>query len=279
MTIYYLMIKTHNKTGLKYLCQTKQKDPYSYLGSGEDWKKHRIKHGNDIHTDILLSTSDREEMKSTGRYLSRLLNVVGAMDDFGNKIYANKIPETGGGPGFTSEERKFYSNKPESKKKFVGTMNEPTVIKKRTNSRNITINSSEFKVKFKETMSDWRNSLTAEEVEEMLEKQRTTKRSVAGRKRNSDAQKIAQNRPDVAKQKSDAQKITQNKPEVKALKSGFNNYRYDKTVRMFYHTDGTEISCTSGELSKMFNLDRGCISKVINGVHSQIKGWKVKLIS
>ena len=36
-------------------------------------------------------------MNYWGKYYSLLWNVVAAMDDFGNKIWANKIPETGGG--------------------------------------------------------------------------------------------------------------------------------------------------------------------------------------
>lgn len=103
MSIYYLMIKTHKKTGLKYLCQSKQKNQNKYKGSGVDWTSHRRKHGNDVHTEIIRECSSKEELSYWGRYYSTLFNVVGAMDDFGNKIWANMIPETGGGGGFTKE--------------------------------------------------------------------------------------------------------------------------------------------------------------------------------
>jgi hypothetical protein len=98
MTIY-LMVKTHRKTNLKYLCKTTNSNPHRYSGSGSDWKKHIKEHGNSITTEILKECYTKEELSYWGRYYSTVYNVVGAMDDFGNKIWANKIPETGGGAG------------------------------------------------------------------------------------------------------------------------------------------------------------------------------------
>ena len=96
MTIYTLYVKIHRKTGLKYLGQTSQ-DPFKYPGSGTDWKIHLKEFGNDIHTEILLQTTDKSERNQWGRYYSAIWHVVTAADDFGNKIWANRIPETGGG--------------------------------------------------------------------------------------------------------------------------------------------------------------------------------------
>jgi hypothetical protein len=96
MATYYLYIKTHRVTGLKYLGQTCQ-DPHRYRGSGTRWREHLAKHGFDIDTMILLQTTDKKERNDAGRYYSRFYNVIGAMDDYGNKIWANVIPETGGG--------------------------------------------------------------------------------------------------------------------------------------------------------------------------------------
>ena len=98
MTIYYLYLKTHNITGLKYLGQTKQ-DPFIYKGSGKEWRAHLKLFGNLVSTEILLSTDNKEVRNFWGRFYSRIWNVVGSQDDFGNKIYANKIPETGCGGG------------------------------------------------------------------------------------------------------------------------------------------------------------------------------------
>ena len=99
MTIYYLMVKTHNITGLKYLCQTRKKDPYRYLGSGIAWTTHLRKFGKTVTTEVIFQTTDKQHLNDLGRYYSQLWRVVDAMDDFGYKIWANLIPETGGGPG------------------------------------------------------------------------------------------------------------------------------------------------------------------------------------
>lgn len=98
MTIYTLYIKTHKITGLKYLGQTKQ-DPYKYPGSGIDWTNHLIKYGEEVHTDILFQSEKISDRNYWGRYYSNYYKIVSAQDDFGNKIWANRIPETGGGPG------------------------------------------------------------------------------------------------------------------------------------------------------------------------------------
>ena len=92
MIIYYLYKKTHRKTGLQYLGQTK-KNPFAYEGSGVDWTTHIAQHGYDVDTEILLETTDKEKMKKVGRYYSNLWNIVE------DPTWANRIPETGGGPG------------------------------------------------------------------------------------------------------------------------------------------------------------------------------------
>jgi len=96
MKLFSLYIKTHKVTGLKYLGQTNG-DVMKYRGSGKDWKIHLKKFGNSVTTEILNQTTNWEELIYWGKYYSSLYNVVGAMDDYGNKIYANRIRETGGG--------------------------------------------------------------------------------------------------------------------------------------------------------------------------------------
>lgn len=96
MTIYYLYKKTHSGTGMMYLGQTKR-DPFEYRGSGIDWLSHLRDNGKSVTTEVLIQTNSRKELNYWGRYYSLLWNVVGAMDDYGNKIWANRIPETGGG--------------------------------------------------------------------------------------------------------------------------------------------------------------------------------------
>jgi hypothetical protein len=95
----YLYLKTHNKTGLKYLGKTEQ-DPFIYKGSGYLWKRHLSKYGNDVTTEILLETDNKEEIKKVGIYYSDLWNVVESND------FANIVPEQGDG-GDTSDSEKY----------------------------------------------------------------------------------------------------------------------------------------------------------------------------
>lgn len=104
MSIYTLYVKTHRKTGLRYLGQT-SKDPFSYCGSGIDWKKHLREHGKDFDTIILYQSSNKQDINDQGRFYSTYYNVVNAVDDYGNKIWANRILETGGGSCPTDETR------------------------------------------------------------------------------------------------------------------------------------------------------------------------------
>lgn len=105
--MYFLYKKTHRKTGLQYLGQT-SRDPFTYKGSGIDWEKHLLEHGNDVETEILLATENKNECNKLGRYYSNLWNIVES------KKWANKIPETGGGPGrdnIPEHERKSLSDR------------------------------------------------------------------------------------------------------------------------------------------------------------------------
>lgn len=74
--MYYLMIKTHATTGFKYLCQTRRKDPYSYLGSGTHWRLHLKKHGNNITTEIIGEYENKKLLKEAGIYYSNFYNIV-----------------------------------------------------------------------------------------------------------------------------------------------------------------------------------------------------------
>lgn len=87
----YLYVKTHTKTGLKYLGKTISKDPYKYPGSGKIWKRHLRKHGTTFTTEILLATENKEEIKETGLFFSKLWNIVSS------KEWANLIEERGDG--------------------------------------------------------------------------------------------------------------------------------------------------------------------------------------
>lgn len=96
----YLYIKTHNKTGLKYLGITTNSDPHSYTGSGIYWKNHLRKHGFDYTTEILKECKSKDEVKTWGVYYSRLWNIVESNE------WANLKEEQGDGGRQSAEVRK-----------------------------------------------------------------------------------------------------------------------------------------------------------------------------
>jgi hypothetical protein len=87
----YLYVKTHNKTGLKYLGKTTSKDPHKYKGSGTYWLSHIKKHGYDVSTEIIKETFSKDEITHWGVYYSDLWDVVES------NSWANLKPETGDG--------------------------------------------------------------------------------------------------------------------------------------------------------------------------------------
>lgn len=98
MTIY-LYVKTHTKTGLKYLGMTASKDPHLYSGSGIYWKNHLQKHGYEYTTEILKECKNKDEIKEWGLYYSRLWNIVESKD------WANLKEEQGDGGRQSKEVR------------------------------------------------------------------------------------------------------------------------------------------------------------------------------
>ena len=118
MTIYYLYVKTHRKTGLKYLGKTIQ-NPFKYTGSGIRWRQHIRKHGNDIATEILQECKTNAEIKYWGLYYSNLWDIVNDRDKNGNKIWANLKPESGDGfPSGDTHPQKLNHNRKKSSLKM-----------------------------------------------------------------------------------------------------------------------------------------------------------------
>lgn len=103
--IIYLYIKTHKKTGLKYLGKTTRKDYHSYPGSGKRWIRHLKKHGFDYTTTILLATTCEQELKETGIFFSKFFNVVK------NTEWANLVEESGSGGRTIEHVNIEYRNK------------------------------------------------------------------------------------------------------------------------------------------------------------------------
>lgn len=91
--MYYLLIKEHNQTGLKYLCFHKgtKESCFKYCGSGKYWKRHLKKHGKNLTTRILIETDSHEELKIFGIAYSKLYDVIKS------KHWANLCLENGVG--------------------------------------------------------------------------------------------------------------------------------------------------------------------------------------
>lgn len=87
--MFRLMIKEHNKTGLKYLCITKKDDYEKYTGSGTRWRRHLKKHGCDFSTTVLYEDEDYDGFLEKCIFFSAEFNV--AL----NEEFANLIPEQG----------------------------------------------------------------------------------------------------------------------------------------------------------------------------------------
>lgn len=111
MTIY-LYVKTHNKTGLKYLGKTIQ-NPYEYKGSGTIWRRHIKKHGYDVTTKILYQTECKDEFCKVAKEYSKKFNIVES------KEWANIVPEQGDGGDTSHSEnwKKAMANKESTKGK------------------------------------------------------------------------------------------------------------------------------------------------------------------
>jgi len=107
VSIYYLYVKTHITTGLKYLGFTTSTDPHKYSGSGTRWTNHLNKHGYNYTTEIIRECLSKEEVKEWGIYYSNLWNIVE------NNEWANLKEESGDGGNHGIETRRKMS---ESKK-------------------------------------------------------------------------------------------------------------------------------------------------------------------
>jgi hypothetical protein len=111
--MFTLYLKTHRKTGLKYLGYTKN-DPFKYRGSGKYWKDHIKKHGNDVLTEILFQSDKIDEISAKGLEYSVEWNIAESQEfanhcfEDGNKGYGNANINFKGHPQ-TEETRKKIS--------------------------------------------------------------------------------------------------------------------------------------------------------------------------
>lgn len=101
----YLYVKTHNKTGLKYLGKTTAKDPHKYPGSGKYWKTHLATHGVNYTTEIIKECHSVKELKKWGLYYSNLWNVIES------DAWANLKEEQGDGGAYPNSGKHMKTEK------------------------------------------------------------------------------------------------------------------------------------------------------------------------
>lgn len=90
----YLMVKTHDITGLKYLCKkvtTCDSKAISYLGSGTRWNNHLKVHGKQITTQIIL----KYELSKLNEFSDLCIEYSNKYDIVNSDEWANLIIETG----------------------------------------------------------------------------------------------------------------------------------------------------------------------------------------
>lgn len=97
------MIKTHNITGLKYLCYTQKEDHITYRGSGKLWKRHIKEHGYDVKTEVIFQSELYEDFVKVAKEYSEKYDVVA------NASWANLKTEEGDG-GDTVSNKHWITN-------------------------------------------------------------------------------------------------------------------------------------------------------------------------
>lgn len=113
--MFYLYLKTHNKTGMKYLGYTKN-DPAKYRGSGMYWKRHLAQHGNDVTTEVLHQSDNIDDISIHGKAYSEKWNVVESEDfanlceEDGNKLFGRANINFRGHPQSIETRKKISEN-------------------------------------------------------------------------------------------------------------------------------------------------------------------------
>jgi hypothetical protein len=143
--MYYLYLKKHNVSGLKYLGITKR-NPSTYPGSGKHWKAHLKKYGNDVSTEILFETECKDLLAERGLQLSIEWDIVKSRE-FANLV--NEAGYEGRNHGYICPE----SNKKHLSKLFKGKPLKPEHIEKLRYAK-----SEEHKKKISDTLKG--NTLT-----------------------------------------------------------------------------------------------------------------------
>ena len=88
-----------------------------------------------------------------------------------------------------------------------------------------------------------------------------------------------ESKPDTKLRRSNAQKNAQNRPEVLAAQSeshrGAKHGMYDHTVYVFEHVDGRVVHSTRFEFENNYNMPTGSVGKLVRGEQKTSIGWKL----
>lgn len=196
--MFYLYVKTHHKTGLKYLGQTSQ-NPYTYHGSGTYWRLHLQKYGYDYDTEVLHECQDKAELKEHGLYYSELWNIVESNE------WANLKAEEGDGGCMGEEARRKISEAglgriPWNKGKEIWTEEDRQRIREQNRSR---------------------GPQSAETIAKRVEKNTGKKRSAKAVKNLTTARRKRAESEIVSEE-------TRKKMSESATARGFNGYGFEK---------------------------------------------------
>jgi hypothetical protein len=98
MNVFYLYVKQHNITKLKYFGFTTKRNPFKYKGSGLYWKRHLRKYGNNFSTIEIWGFDTIELCKYFAIKFSADHSIIES------KEWANLKTEDAGNGGFLCEE-------------------------------------------------------------------------------------------------------------------------------------------------------------------------------
>jgi hypothetical protein len=124
---FYLYVKQHRITRLKYFGMTATKDPYVYQGSGKYWRRHLKVHGKDTETIQVWEFNNIETCEQFALNFSKENNIVESTD------WANLRPENGrdgrapGSPGLKREKNPNWGKRKEQTS-FYGKKHTPETI-------------------------------------------------------------------------------------------------------------------------------------------------------
>lgn len=210
------MIKTHCRTGLKYLCVTTKDDHNAYLGSGKYWRRHLKEHGEDFKTEVLVELP--ELCLSTFNALCLRESV--ANDVVESKDWANLCYETGYQTGTLGRK---YSK--ESKLKMSESQRGKQLTDEHRQKIGETLRGKKFSDEHKRKLSEAKRNMSDETKNKMSEAQRGNKKFLGKKHSDETRHKMSEiqrgkKASDEAKRKmSEAQRGKQLTDETKRKQS------------------------------------------------------------